>query len=180
MNFDAATQIEASAFTGIVVSQVSLGSCLSIGQAAFYDTAIQELTLPVCAYIGQSAFLSCRNLNTVYLGSYVRIVNYAFRYCYKLLSLYLLGSSVATLVNISAFQSTPISNYTTSTSGVYGSIYVPASLYNDYISATNWVTYSDRFVSLTDSELSNLQLQFTPSFSNMLPTPDPGIGTVDI
>ena len=48
----------------------------------------------------------------------------------------------------STFTSTPIAGYTTSTGGVYGSIFVPASLYDRYISATNWVTYSSRFVSV--------------------------------
>ena len=45
-------------------------------------------------------------------------------------------------------MSTPISNYTSSTGGVYGSIYVPASLYNDYVTDTNWSAYSARIVSV--------------------------------
>jgi len=59
-----------------------------------------------------------------------------------------MGSSVCTLSNVNAFTSTPISNYTTSTGGVHGSIYVPASLYDTYIASTNWATYSARFVSV--------------------------------
>ena len=76
--------------------------------------------------------------------------------CRKLLSLYLLASNVYSLVNINAFGSTPISTYTTYTDGVNGSIFVPASLYDAYISATNWATYADRFVSLTDAEIEAL------------------------
>lgn len=34
----------------------------------------------------------------------------------------------------------------TSTGGIYGSIYVPASLLASYKTATNWITYSSRFV----------------------------------
>jgi hypothetical protein len=60
----------------------------------------------------------------------------------------LLGSSVATLGNTNVFSSTPISNYTTSTGGVRGSIYVPSSLYNTYITANNWSAYAARFVSM--------------------------------
>lgn len=181
MSFPKLTRIGAMAFYGITASNVTLPSCQSIGKSAFYDAAIDTVNLPVCTYMSEQAFLSCHNLKTVYLGSQVNIPAYGFNACYRLLSLYLLCSSVITLANINAFSYTPlVSDYTSYTSGVNGSIYVPASLYNDYIAATNWVTYSDRFVSLTDSELSNLQLQFTPSFSNVLPTPDPGIGTVDI
>ena len=72
----------------------------------------------------------------------------AFAYCARLLSLYLMGSSVCTL-NAGAFTGTPIrasSNYPGSSS--YGSIYVPSSLYNTYSTATNWVTYSARMVSI--------------------------------
>ena len=75
------------------------------------------------------------------------ISSYAFAYCYNLLSVYLLGSSIP-LITSTTFSSTPIAGYTTSTDGVYGSIYVPASLYNDYISATNWSVYSARIVSV--------------------------------
>ena len=69
------------------------------------------------------------------------------------------------LQNINAFTSTPISNYTTSTGGVYGSIYVPESLYSSYIASTNWVTYSDRFVSLTSTEIASLIGDWTLSLS---------------
>ena len=61
----------------------------------------------------------------------------AFRGCYTLLSLYLSGSEVCFLRNSNAFSGTPIAGYTESTSGVYGSIYVPASLYSSYIASTN-------------------------------------------
>ena len=74
----------------------------------------------------------------------------AFLRCRSLLSLYLLGTLVKPLANINAFASTPISNYTTYTGGVNGSIYVPSSLYASYIAANNWSTYAARFVSMTD------------------------------
>ena len=70
-----------------------------------------------------------------------------------------MASTVTTLGNINAFVDTPISTRTDSTSGVYGSIYVPSSLYASYISATNWATYSARFVSLTDAEISAVKAQ---------------------
>ena len=57
-----------------------------------------------------------------------------------------MGSSLCSLLNTNAFNATPISTYTASTGGVYGSIYVPESLYDSYIVSTNWITYSSRFV----------------------------------
>ena len=103
----------------------------------------------------------CNALSTVTLNwtSATQISNRAFSQCYNLLSFYLLGPTVLPLQNINAFATTPISNYTTSTGGVYGSIYVPESLYSSYITATNWATYSARFVSMTDAEISAVKAQ---------------------
>ena len=128
INFPKATHIESYAFR----------YCYSLTAASF----------PVATIIGSNAFQYCSALTTASFPSAMSIGSYAFRNCYNLLSLYLLGSSVPTLTNISAFASTPISNYTTSTGGVYGSIYVPASLYSSYITATNWTRFSSRFVSV--------------------------------
>ena len=101
-----------------------------------------------CVAINMYTFYGCTNLTTVSLSACTSIDTYAFRSCYNLLSLYLLGSSIPTLASTNAFISTPISAYTTSTGGVYGSIYVPSSLYNSYLTATNWSQFSSRFVSV--------------------------------
>jgi hypothetical protein len=46
------------------------------------------------------------------------------------------------------FYSTPIGGRTTSTGGVYGSVFVPSSLYSSFITATNWTSISARIVSV--------------------------------
>ena len=63
---------------------------------------------------------------------------------------------MCTLAAVNAFINTPISNYTTSTGGVYGSIFVPSALLDTYKNATNWKTYSARMVGLTDAEIAAL------------------------
>ncbi len=93
------------------------------------------------------AFAYCYRLSLVSLPVVSKISTCAFAFCYNLLSLYLMGSSIPSLVT-TAFYSTPISTYTTSTGGVHGSIYVPASLYSNYITATGWSLYSERIVSV--------------------------------
>ena len=131
------------------LTTINLPKCISIGGIAFASCQnLTSINLLECTSIGNSVFDGCYSLTMVSLPKCIYIGNYAFNYCYNLLSLYLLGSSVPTLSNISAFKSTPISNYTTSTGGVYGSIYVPASLYSNYITATNWSIYSARIVSM--------------------------------
>lgn len=102
----------------------------------------------MCTFIGSSAFRNCYSLTTASFPALSDICASAFLYCYNLISLYLLGSSVVRLTTYSAFNSTPIAGYTTSTGGVYGSIYVPSSLYATYITSTNWARFSSRFVSV--------------------------------
>ena len=66
----------------------------------------------------------------------------------KLQSLYIYASSVPTLVSAyGMFSSSPLWT-STYLSGSYGSIYVPASLYDEYRTATNWTVLSSRFVSM--------------------------------
>ena len=108
----------------IKLSSISIPNCKTISAAAFFSTNISILSLPKCEYIYNLAFSGCSTLQ----------------------SLYLLGSSCPTLEAISAFTSTPIldSSYT----GVFGSIYVPSSLYSLYIIAPQWRALSQRLVSM--------------------------------
>lgn len=161
----------AAFFNCSMLTSVDFPNCSYIGQTAFrHCVSLITINFPKCSYIGSDAFEGCDNLNSVIFPQVNTISSYAFRWCinlsiasfpkctyiaswgfdscYNLLSLYLLGSSVVGLNSINVFNSTPISNRTTSTGGVYGSIYVPASLYNSYITATNWSDYSARIVSV--------------------------------
>ena len=131
------------------LTTINFPSCSSIGNSAFYScNNLSTINFPVCRTVGSYALGNCYSLTTASFPSCVSLYNYAFVNCYNLTSLYLTGSSVAGLINSTAFNSTPIAGYTTSTGGVYGSIFVPSSLYNTYISSTNWVYFSSRFVSV--------------------------------
>jgi hypothetical protein len=91
-----------------------------------------------------------------YFASVGSFASGVFNSCFNLLSLYILTSAVPTLGASSTFVSTPISNYTTSTGGVHGSIYVKASLLASFKAATRWSAYSARMVGLTDAEIASL------------------------
>ena len=181
LNFPECTTIGSWAFYKCYYPVVaSFSKCSSIGASAFCScsTYLTTAIFPSCNYIGSNAFAFCYNLNSIeilscsYIGSWAftgchslttvsfpncsYIGNSAFYNCYNLLSFYLLGSSVPILSGTSVFYSTPISTYTTSTGGVRGTIFVRASLYNDFITATNWATYSSRIVSLTDAQIAAL------------------------
>ena len=141
-----------AAFTSCeTLSTISFPECTMVSSNAFMSCySLSYVNLPKCEMIKYAAFTRCYSLNTVSLPNCTKIESSVFNRCYNLLSLYLLGSSVCTLVNANAFGSTPIAGYTTSTGGIRGSIFVLSSLYNAYISATNWATYSARFVSVSN------------------------------
>ena len=128
------------------ITTVNLPNLTSIGAGAFsYLTTCSEYSLPKLTYVASNAFTSNWALETLTLPKVTTISAYAFRYCSSLMSLYLTGSTVPTL-NKSAFLNMPFS---VSVNNVYGSIYVPSSLYATYSAATNWTVYKDRLVSIT-------------------------------
>lgn len=130
-----------------------------IDQNAFYScSSLQFAHFPSARLIAGSVFYQCSNLQTVVLGSLasqmIVISGYAFAWAQKLESLYILGSYVASLQQTNAFSSTAISQ--SSYLGHYGSIFVPVSRLAWYQSSTNWVTFSSRFVGLTDEQIAAL------------------------
>lgn len=150
INFPACESIYSAAFTYCEgLTSVNFPVCTSIGVNAFnYCYTLASVSFPVCTSISTSAFSYCRNLTSVNFPACTTIGAYAFEDCYKLTSLTLAASTVCKLVNSGAFRSTPIAGYTSSTSGVYGSIFVPASLVDAYKSATNWTYFSSRIFAI--------------------------------
>ena len=159
----AALRVLSSCFQGCYsLKSINLPLVSTLSGSAFaYCSSMSFASIGSCTSVASYAFRGCWNLSTVILNTGGRIgagslFPGAFIQCYKLLSLYMLHSAVQFLPNTNVFSSTPISNYTTSTGGVYGSIFVPSSLYNSYITATNWSVYSARFVSLTESQVQHV------------------------
>ena len=149
-NFPAATSIGSYAFASCsALTTASFPVATSIGPYAFaYCSALATVSFPVVTSIDSNAFNRCSALTTASFPAARTIGSFAFQSCYKLLSLYLMGSSITQLAGSTAFASTPISSYTAQTGGVNGSIFVPASLYDSYISKAVWSRYSSRFVSV--------------------------------
>ena len=157
-NFPNATYINANAFCNCSkLISISFPNVSIICSSAFSQCfALPEISFPKVENISQLTFAQCYSLSKAIFQNLSYIGNSAFYSCYNLISLYLLGGSVCSLPGLSTFYSTPISTYTTSTGGVYGSIFVPQSLYTSYITSTNWSRFSSRFVSLTDTEIENI------------------------
>ena len=99
--------------------------------------------------------MGCSYLDTAILGELYSASTYVFQDCYRLMNLYLLGSSRIT--NIPGFTNTPISKYSKYT-GAYGSIFVRESLLDAY--KKGWTGYSSRFVGMTDEEIAALYAEW--------------------
>lgn len=164
--------IESYAFSGASISSyITFNECSYIGEYAFASVnKLVSITIPKCEIIGSFAFLSNKSLSFVSPLNYCRAISEgafsycsnllglsvrelrdigsnAFNKCYKFKSLYIYAESVCTLENINAFTSTPIGGYST-IAGQYGSVYVPASLYSQYIVASYWSDIASRIVSM--------------------------------
>jgi len=169
-SFKACSSVFSSAFQSCTaLRSVYLGSVTNILVSTFLSCySLETINLPAFRTCNGLAFTNLWGLQCVVLGDpsastfpydagTTGIQTNAFSRCYHLTSLYLLYSlGVVKLGGTNVFSSTPISNYTTSTGGVFGSIFVPSAVYSSYISATNWATYSARIVSLTDVEIAAL------------------------
>lgn len=113
---------------------------------AFRDVPVTSITFPECQTISTRVFGYCSTLQSVNFSVCREIGTYAFESCTNLSIVNLQNNSVVpTLSGSNAFLSTPIANSTYL--GYYGSIYVPASLYSNYIGATNWAYFATRITS---------------------------------
>ena len=147
-SFPACSLIASYAFNNCAkLTTASFPICKYILNYAFaYCSSLTTANFPACINISPYAFIQCYSLTTVSFPVCMSISNNAFQKCRNLLSVYLMGSSIPSLSGSGAFSSTPIAGYTEYTGGVYGSIYVPASMLESYKTATNWSYFSDRFV----------------------------------
>ena len=106
----------------------------------------------MCSFIGTGTFANCINLSSVSLPNVITVSNYAFSNCTALRDIDLprcktLAASVFLDCSLNTLTIGRSYSYVCSLSGSLGcipnSIYVPASLYHQYINSGNWVQYSD-------------------------------------
>ena len=139
-----ATSLGTYAFYGCTkLTTASLPLATSISNNAFQNcSALTTVSLPAATSISNNAFQNCSALTTASLPLATSIGTYAFSGCTKLTSLTLSKNQVATLSATNAFLSTPIASGT-------GYIYVPDSLVAQYKTATNWATYANQILPIS-------------------------------
>lgn len=112
-----------------------------IDNSAFYKmTRLHEVPpLRNIISIAGNAFYQCNNLNNIILGENLqKIEARAFYGCTALTTMTILATTPPTLANTSA-----ISTATTT-------IYIPAGTLSAYQTATNWSSFADKFVELSE------------------------------
>ena len=136
-----------------------------IGESAFvYCKKLTSVIIPdSVTSLGNNAFSNCENLTSVTIGSGVtKLWNYLFSSCTKLKNV-TIGSGVTDLAygTFSNCLAMEIYDFTACTAvptlrsiDVFSKIpttcqiKVPASLYDEWIAATNWSTYADYIVAV--------------------------------
>ena len=149
VNFPLLTVTGRSAFRQCnSLTTVNMPLLQTIGAGTFaYCYSLTSVNFPMVLAVESEAFLHCSSLTTVSIPQVQYIRSSAFRSCIRLISLYLDNVSTIPVVGGYVFSSTPLYNYST-IAGRYGSIFVPASLFESFKTATGWTAYSSRMVSV--------------------------------
>lgn len=147
VNLPNATTIGIQAFracTSLTTFNAPKVTSISSSYCFYTDNALTEINFPLLISIGDNCFGICTKMTKADFGAVTDIGTKAFDRCGVLETLILRNtSSIATLANTNAFNSTPIETKT-------GYIYVPSALVDSYKSATNWSTYASQFRAIED------------------------------
>ena len=148
-DFSLADRISSYAFVNCKsLKTINFPEASFVSTAAFSScTSLEKAILPKCSEVQQNAFSYCPSMSEVSLGNCTFIGSSAFASCHRLISLNLTKCTQVPNLSNNAFKSTPVANYSGS-AGQFGSVYVPASLYDSFRTATNWSSMSARMVSV--------------------------------
>ena len=137
VNLPVCSYIGSSAFYNCQsLSQISFPMCNYIDNSAFNNCkSLSQVSLPVCGYIGSNAFFNCQSLSQVSLPVCSYIGGLAFYSCSSLSIITIGYSGVCSLGDAQVFFITQITSST-------GSIYVPASLVDEYKVTLRWSNFS--------------------------------------
>jgi hypothetical protein len=141
--------IGGSAFYGCTnLTTADFPVAIMIGSSAFYNcSSLAAANFPVTTTIESYVFYGCSNLTTANFPVVTTIGSFAFRGCKMLTELHLDNVESVPMLKISAFYSTPIGGYS-AIAGQYGSVFVPGSLYESFLTANNWSSIASRIVSV--------------------------------
>jgi hypothetical protein len=159
INFPNATTIGSNTFGGCTaLGDVTLPEATKLGTSCFYGAGTTYLYLPVFKTI-EGRELSYSNIETVRYGSIESMTGNAFYRCYRLTKIIIEQNKKVCELKSSdiftyAYHFKGEVNATYNPEGLKdGRIFVPDELLNDYKSATNWSTYADIILPLSELEV---------------------------
>lgn len=128
------------------LEKASFPSATEMGEQSFFGcSSLTEISIPLIEVVAAYSFWGCESLASITLPSVTEIQQDAFYECKRLVSLYLPGATVPYID--APFYGTPIGG-DISVSGEIGKIYVPSSMYNDYINDDSWSYMADQIVAV--------------------------------
>lgn len=141
------TVIKASRFNGCTgLTSASFAAVKTLGTSVFNgDSALVSISFPLLETVGSYAFNNCIKLPEADFPNLKSIAAGGFYGTRAMTKFIIRSSTVCTLADKSAFQSSAIANGT-------GYIYVPDELVDSYKAATNWSTYAAQFRPLSELE----------------------------
>ena len=141
--FDKATSVSNNMFSGCTALQtVSFPLATMIGSAAFQNAPTGVLAFPSVTSVASGAAAQNGPAGFDFTKK-ITIPANAFNSAYNFKHLILRSSELCPLSNVNAFTNSPI--------GVgLGYIYVPSDLVDTYKAATNWSTYADQIVPISE------------------------------
>lgn len=137
------TRLNASCFERCTSLEInSFPDVTYVGSYVFRDVPVDVVSLPACTSIGM--YLAYGTGPTGFdFTEKLTISTNAFNGSGNMVHLVLRSNELCPLSDVNAFTGTPISIGC-------GYIYVPADLVDTYKAATNWSTYADQIVSLSE------------------------------
>lgn len=137
-SFANVSRVYTAAFSNCVsLATIHFPNVSIIDSFAFNSCKAEIINLPNCNEIGSEAFRWCSNLKEVFLSKIAYIGSFAFRNCRNI--------SRFDLTNVS---SVPTANQDFLENVLSLSIFVPQSLYGDFLTANRWSQFSSRMVSV--------------------------------
>lgn len=149
---------------------LSLPQCTYIGDNAFAYCNITKVYAPLCSTSVYGTYARCRSLSEAYLPNVPTLTWSAFAYCTALRRVYL---SACNYINSTVFSgNTSLSSLYLAGSSVCEiasnlplaywpkSVYVLASMYDEYVTHSLWVSMSSRLVSLTTEQMEEIAATF--------------------
>lgn len=116
----------------------------NVANNMFYGTSLVSVKFPNAKTIYGGGFQGCTELIEADLSVSISLNTNAFYGCSKLERLILRRTAaICALANTNALTNTPIASGT-------GYVYVPASLKDKYVQATNWTTYATQIRAIED------------------------------